>query len=113
MACAARKVGARDGCILAGGQSLVLVMAFRMAATGASDRHQWDCRAGEDDSHRWCAQDRRVVWHAAFDTGALPGAAGALLRKLVRHIAHFPSERAGRFAAVPPMPIRRRNGVVL
>jgi aerobic carbon-monoxide dehydrogenase medium subunit len=30
------------------------------------------------------------VRHAAFDTGALPAAAGALLRKVVRHIAHYP-----------------------
>jgi CO/xanthine dehydrogenase FAD-binding subunit len=34
------------------------------------------------------------VRHAAFDTGTLPGAAGALLRKVVRHIAHYPI-RAG------------------
>src|SRR5262249_52489713 len=37
------------------------------------------------------------VRHAAFDTDAVPGTTGALLRKVVRHIAHYPIRTRGTF----------------
>src|SRR5215471_11261326 len=37
------------------------------------------------------------VRHAAFDTDAVPGTTGALLRKVVRNIAHHPIRTRGTF----------------
>jgi len=37
------------------------------------------------------------VRHSAFEENSLPGAAGALLRKVVQHIAHYPIRTRGTF----------------
>jgi carbon-monoxide dehydrogenase medium subunit len=91
------KWGPRDGRILAGGQSLVPAMAFRMARPA----HLIDIN-GIAELARMAVIDGVLrigacVRHAAFDSGALSGAAGALLRKVVRHIAHYPIRTRGTF----------------
>jgi aerobic carbon-monoxide dehydrogenase medium subunit len=91
------KWGPQDGRILAGGQSLVPTMALRMARPA----HLIDINGiAELDGMAVIDGVLRIdacVRHAAFDTGALPGPAGALLRKVVRHIAHYPIRTRGTF----------------
>jgi len=91
------RFGPEDGRILAGGQSLVPTMAFRMARPA----HLIDINGisefaalavtGETLSIGAC------VRHAAFDSDAVPGATGALLRKVVQNIAHYPIRTRGTF----------------
>src|SRR5215471_2728086 len=91
------KWGPQDGRILAGGQSLVPIMAFRMAQPA----HLIDIN-GIAELARIEVKDGVLsigacVRHAAFDTDAVPGTTGALLRKVVRHIAHYPIRTRGTF----------------
>ena len=86
-----------DGRILAGGQSLVPMMAFRMARPG----HLIDINniAGFD---RLAVEGDRLsiapcVRHAAFHQPAAPGPTGALLARVVAHIAHYPIRLRGTF----------------
>jgi len=91
------ELGPQDGRILAGGQSLVPTMAFRMARPA----HLIDINGiaelttlattGSVLSIGAC------VRHAAFDSDTLPGATGALLRKVVQNIAHYPIRTRGTF----------------
>jgi len=87
----------QDGRILAGGQSLVPTMAFRMARP----THLIDINgivelasvstAGHVISIGAC------VRHAAFEGTPVEGATGALLRKVVHNIAHYPIRTRGTF----------------
>src|SRR5215468_6866475 len=91
------KWGPQDGRILAGGQSLVPIMAFRMAQPA----HLIDIN-GIAELSRIAVEDGVLsigacVRHAAFDTDAVPGTTGALLRKVVRNIAHYPIRTRGTF----------------
>ena len=86
-----------DGRVLAGGQSLVPTMAFRLARP----RHLVDINgvAGLD---RLAVQDGRLfvgatVRHAAFETPAAEGPLGALLAEVAAHIAHHPIRTRGTF----------------
>jgi aerobic carbon-monoxide dehydrogenase medium subunit len=87
----------QDGRVLAGGQSLVPTMAFRMARPA----HLIDINgiaelAGlkvEGDTLKIGA----CVRHNAFDSETVPGAIGALLRKVVTNIAHYPIRTRGTF----------------
>lgn len=87
----------QDGRILAGGQSLVPIMAFRLAAPA----HLIDINrvAGldrvelRDDKLRIGARVR----HAAFHRPIEPGPLGGLLAAVVRHIAHYPIRLRGTF----------------
>lgn len=86
-----------DGRVLAGGQSLVPTMAFRLARPG----HLIDINgvAGLD---RLEAQDGRLligatVRHAAFEKPAVEGPLGVLLAEVARHIAHRPIRTRGTF----------------
>ncbi len=89
------KVAPEDGRVLAGGQSLVPTMAFRLARP----RHLVDINgvAGLDklavEGGRLCIGAR--VRHAAFETPPEPGALGKLLAKVVQHIAHHPIRTRG------------------
>lgn len=86
-----------EGRILAGGQSLVPMMAFRMARPA----HLIDINSvvgfdrlavvGNALSIAPC------VRHAAFHRAAAPGPTGALLRSVVRNIAHYPIRLRGTF----------------
>jgi aerobic carbon-monoxide dehydrogenase medium subunit len=84
-----------DGRILAGGQSLVPMMAFRMARP----THLVDINdvAGLDKLH---AADGKLavgarVRHADLHKPPVPGPLGALLADVVRHIAHYPIRMRG------------------
>jgi aerobic carbon-monoxide dehydrogenase medium subunit len=101
----------QDGRILAGGQSLVPTMALRMAPPP----HLIDIN-GIAELARMAVIDGVLkigacVRHAARYRCTAGG--GRRTATKGRALYRALSERAGRFAAVSPMPIRRRNGVVL
>jgi carbon-monoxide dehydrogenase medium subunit len=89
------EVAPEDGRILAGGQSLVPIMAFRMARPA----HLVDINevAGLDklavESGKLIVGAR--VRHAAFHKPAAPGPLGALLAAVARNIAHYPIRMRG------------------
>ncbi|MGI8525379.1 MAG: FAD binding domain-containing protein [Pseudolabrys sp.] len=91
------KVAPQDGRILAGGQSLVPIMAFRMARPA----HLVDINevAGLD---KLVAETGKLVIgarirHAAFHKPVVDGPLGALLASVVKHIAHYPIRTRGTF----------------
>jgi aerobic carbon-monoxide dehydrogenase medium subunit len=89
--------GPQDGCILAGGQSLIPTMAFRVARPA----HLIDIN-GIGELARTSVKDGVLsigacVRHAAFESDTVPGPTGALLRKVVRNIAHYPIRTRGTF----------------
>jgi carbon-monoxide dehydrogenase medium subunit len=91
------KVAPEDGRVLAGGQSLVPTMAFRLARPA----HLVDINrvAGLD---RLAVEEGALrigacVRHAAFHRPVAPGPLGELLAYVVRHIAHYPIRTRGTF----------------
>lgn len=86
-----------DGRILAGGQSLVPMMAFRMARPAhlidINNVAGFDRLAVEGDT----LSIAPCVRHAAFHRPAAPGPTGALLANVVAHIAHYPIRLRGTF----------------
>jgi aerobic carbon-monoxide dehydrogenase medium subunit len=87
----------RDGRVLAGGQSLVPIMAFRLA----QPPHLIDINR-IDGLERLEVQDGRLeigarVRHAAFHHAVEDGPLGALLATVVRDIAHYPIRMRGTF----------------
>jgi carbon-monoxide dehydrogenase medium subunit len=89
--------GPQDGRVLAGGQSLVPIMAFRMARpahlvdiNGIAALAQLS-RAGDTLSIG------ATVRHAAFHRPPVNGPMGRLLSTVVRHIAHYPIRIRGTF----------------
>lgn len=91
------KVAPEDGRVLAGGQSLVPIMAFRMAHPG----HLVDINGiGGLDRVRVEGAELIVpacVRHAAFERPVEPGPLGRLLATVVTHIAHHPIRTRGTF----------------
>jgi carbon-monoxide dehydrogenase medium subunit len=91
------EVAPQDGRVLAGGQSLVPIMAFRMARPAhlvdINDVAGLDRLEVEDDKLVIGARVR----HAAFHKPATKGPLGALLAHVVRHIAHYPIRMRGTF----------------
>jgi len=90
-------LAADDGRVLAGGQSLVPAMAFRLAKPA----HLIDINAiaGLDKlavEHGGISIGA-CVRHAAFHRPAVAGPLGALLAEVVRHIAHYPIRLRGTF----------------
>ena len=91
------EVAPQDGRVLAGGQSLVPIMAFRLAKPA----HLVDINevAGLDrlavDGDRLMIGAR--VRHAAFHKPPFGGPLAALLAEVVRHIAHYPIRMRGTF----------------
>jgi carbon-monoxide dehydrogenase medium subunit len=90
-------VAPEDGRVLAGGQSLVPTMAFRMARPA----HLVDINnvAGLD---RLAVEDGKLcigacVRHASFERPVVDGPLGALLATVVRNIAHPPIRSRGTF----------------
>ncbi len=86
-----------DGRVLAGGQSLVPTMAFRLARPA----HLIDINgvAGLD---RLAVEGGKLsigacVRHAAFHRPVVDGPLGTLLATVVRHIAHYPIRTRGTF----------------
>jgi carbon-monoxide dehydrogenase medium subunit len=91
------EVAPQDGRVLAGGQSLVPTMAFRLAKPG----HLVDIN-GVAALSRLAVVDRKLVIgacvrHAAFHRPVCDGPLGKLLADVVRHIAHYPIRSRGTF----------------
>jgi aerobic carbon-monoxide dehydrogenase medium subunit len=90
--------GPQDGRILAGGQSLVPMMAFRMARPAhlidINSVAGLDRLAVEDDAVLSIAA---CVRHAAFHDPVVPGPTGALLSAVASNIAHYPIRLRGTF----------------
>jgi aerobic carbon-monoxide dehydrogenase medium subunit len=90
-------LAAEDGRILAGGQSLVPTMAFRLAKPA----HLIDIN-GIAALEKLAVEDGSLaigacVRHAAFHRPAIAGPLGVLLTNVVRHIAHYPIRLRGTF----------------
>jgi carbon-monoxide dehydrogenase medium subunit len=91
------QVAPADGRVLAGGQSLVPTMAFRLARPA----HLVDIN-GIAELDRIASQDGKLsigacVRHAAFYQPVAEGPLGRLLSSVVRHIAHHPIRTRGTF----------------
>jgi carbon-monoxide dehydrogenase medium subunit len=91
------EVAAEDGRILAGGQSLVPTMAFRLAKPA----HLVDIN-GVEALKRIAVVDGQLaigacVRHAAFHKQVCEGPLGKLLSEVVKHIAHYPIRTRGTF----------------
>ncbi len=91
------RVAPDDGRVLAGGQSLVPTMAFRLARP----KHLVDIN-GVAALGRLVVEGERLcigatVRHAAFELPVAKGPLGELLREVVRHIAHKPIRARGTF----------------
>ncbi len=87
----------QDGRVLAGGQSLVPTMAFRLAKPA----HLVDIN-GVTALNRLAVEGGQLVIgacvrHAAFHRQVCDGPLGKLLSEVVRHIAHFPIRNRGTF----------------
>jgi aerobic carbon-monoxide dehydrogenase medium subunit len=91
------EVAAEDGRVLAGGQSLVPTMAFRLAKPA----HLVDINGVEALNRLAVAGDKLVIGacvrHAAFHKHVCEGPLGKLLTEVVRHIAHYPIRNRGTF----------------
>jgi carbon-monoxide dehydrogenase medium subunit len=91
------EVAPLDGRILAGGQSLVPIMAFRLSRPA----HLVDINGVEAlrrlavDGDRLCIG--ACVRHSAFHRPVVEGPLGKLLSAVVRHIAHSPIRARGTF----------------
>jgi aerobic carbon-monoxide dehydrogenase medium subunit len=91
------EVAPDDGRVLAGGQSLVPTMAFRLARP----THLVDIN-GIEELARIAGTDKGLaigacVRHAAFYRPAVEGPLGRLLSNVVSHIAHHPIRTRGTF----------------
>lgn len=86
-----------DGKVLAGGQSLVAAMNFRLARPGVII----DINRAADLDYLRPSGDVLAIGaltrHAAFHKPPVEGPLGALLAKVVRHIAHYPIRQRGTF----------------
>jgi carbon-monoxide dehydrogenase medium subunit len=90
-------VAGEDGRVLAGGQSLVPIMAFRLAKPA----HLVDIN-GVEALRRLALDGDKLsigacVRHAAFHKPVVEGPLGQLLSRVVRHIAHHPIRTRGTF----------------
>ncbi len=91
------EVASDDGRVLAGGQSLVPIMAFRLSRPS----HLVDIN-GVEELKRLAVEGGQLaigacVRHAAFHRPVVEGPLGELLAKVVRHIAHYPIRTRGTF----------------
>ena len=91
------EVASDDGRILAGGQSLVPIMAFRLSRPS----HLVDINGVEALKRLAVDGDKLAIGacvrHAAFHPPVADGPLGLLLAKVVRHIAHHPIRTRGTF----------------
>src|SRR5450759_4873227 len=91
------QVAPQDGRVLAGGQSLVPIMAFRLAKPAhlvdINEVAGLDRLASDGKALRIGARVR----HAAFHQSVVDNPLGQLLSFVVRHIAHYPIRMRGTF----------------
>jgi len=91
------EVAPEDGRVLAGGQSLVPTMAFRLAKPG----HLVDINGIAALDRLTVTEGKLVIGacvrHAAFARPVCDGPLGKLLTEVVRHIAHYPIRNRGTF----------------
>jgi carbon-monoxide dehydrogenase medium subunit len=91
------EVAPQDGRILAGGQSLVPIMAFRLAKPAhlvdINEVAGFDRLVVENDVLKIGA----LVRHAAFHKPVTDSPLGALLSAAAKHIAHYPIRTRGTF----------------
>ncbi len=91
------EVAADDGRVLAGGQSLVPTMAFRLAKPA----HLVDINGVAALNRLTVANGKLVIGacvrHAAFHKPVCDGPLGKLLTDVVHHIAHYPIRNRGTF----------------
>jgi aerobic carbon-monoxide dehydrogenase medium subunit len=91
------EVAAHDGRVLAGGQSLVPTMAFRLARPA----HLVDINGVEALKKITVSDGKLVIGacvrHAAFHKPVCEGPLGKLLTDVVHHIAHYPIRNRGTF----------------
>jgi carbon-monoxide dehydrogenase medium subunit len=91
------QVAAEDGRVLAGGQSLVPTMAFRLAKPA----HLVDINGVESLKRLTVADGKLVIGacvrHAAFHQPVCAEPLGKLLSDVVHHIAHYPIRNRGTF----------------
>ena len=91
------EVAPDDGRVLAGGQSLVPIMAFRLA----KPTHLVDINGIKELAHIKTAGDKLTIGacvrHAAFYEPVCDGPLGKLLATVVRSIAHHPIRTRGTF----------------
>ena len=89
------EVASQDGRVLAGGQSLVPTMAFRLAKPA----HLVDINGVAALDRITVADGKLVIGacvrHAAFHSPVCDGPLGKLLTDVVRHIAHYPIRNRG------------------
>jgi aerobic carbon-monoxide dehydrogenase medium subunit len=91
------QVAPDDGRVLAGGQSLVPTMAFRMARPS----HLVDINGVSELANLGVDGNQLAIGagvrHAAFHRPVVDGPLGRLLSFVVRHIAHYPIRTRGTF----------------
>jgi carbon-monoxide dehydrogenase medium subunit len=91
------EVAPQDGRVLAGGQSLVPIMAFRLArpahVVDINEIEGLDIIAGDGNVLSIGA----CVRHAAFHKSVVDNPLGKLLTIVARHIAHYPIRMRGTF----------------
>jgi aerobic carbon-monoxide dehydrogenase medium subunit len=91
------EVAPQDGRVLAGGQSLVPIMAFRLAKPA----HLVDIN-GVEGLDKLASDGKTLsigacVRHAAFHKPVIDNPLGKLLTNVARHIAHYPIRMRGTF----------------
>ena len=87
-----------DGKILAGGQSLVPVMNFRLARPAKLFDLNGIAALDFLREEKNILKIGALVRHAAFHKAVVAGPTGALLKETARHIAHYPIRQRGTFA---------------
>lgn len=91
------EVAPQDGRVLAGGQSLVPIMAFRLAKPAhLVDINEIDELGRIEDDGKTLIIGARVR-HAAFHKPVTSNPLGALLSTVARNIAHYPIRTRGTF----------------
>jgi len=91
------RVAPQDGRVLAGGQSLVPIMAFRLAKPAHLVDINEIAEFGKIASDGKTLSIGACVRHAAFHKAIAEGPLGALLAHVARHIAHYPIRTRGTF----------------
>ena len=91
------EVAGSDGRVLAGGQSLVPIMAFRLAKPAHLVDINEIAELGRIASDGKTLNIGALVRHTAFHKPVVDGPLGTLLTQVARHIAHYPIRTRGTF----------------